>query len=625
MLTWPLAARLRSAAIDLGDPLLNSWILAWDLHAFRHAPLHIFDANIFHPHRRTLAFSDHLLGLVPLAAPVALAGGGPVLRHNAVLLATFPLAGLTMFLLVRHLTGHAGAAGVAGVLYAFSHYRFGHLGHVQLLSHQWLPLLLLGLHRVVTGGGRWRNWALAAGAFALQALSSGYHAYFSAFAVVLFVLWVGGPAGRPALGRLTRRGLLVGGIVTLILLPAFLPYYRVRAEIGLTRARSELALYSARPTSYLAAPPANRWLGELTGSLRSPEGALVPGAVLLALAAVGLVTELARPARGQAAAPGAQEAAAGRRRWLRWIDPLLAGYLLLTLANACVVGGFAVRLGPLRLSQRHFEGAVGLILLALALRRLLHGRPVPLPGLGWLRRLGWPHPAGYYVGLTALAVLCSFGPALVVDGVLVARPLYDQLHKRVPGFDALRVPARFAILVTTGLAVLAGYGVAALARGLGRHGRRVAVVALGGLAVVEAWSVPLPFVDAPGDFGPATRWLAAVGSPGAVVELPMYREAQWETRRMLASTTHWRPLVNGYSGAFPSDYAQTVELLNEFPAPGAVGRLRALGVRFVVADRGQYAEETRQRLEPALRGAVPGVTVAAAFGETVILEVSRGP
>ena len=113
VLTWPATARLGSAVIDLGDPLLTTWILAWDVHALRTAPFRFFDANMFHPHRWALAYTEHLLGLVPLVGLARLAGAGVLLAHNLVWLATFPLTGLAMFWLVRHLTGQAGAAAIA--------------------------------------------------------------------------------------------------------------------------------------------------------------------------------------------------------------------------------------------------------------------------------------------------------------------------------------------------------------------------------------------------------------------------------------------------------------------------------------------------------------------------------
>lgn len=630
LLTWPLVSRLSSAVDGPGDPLLEAWILAWDLHALRHAPLQLFDAPIFHPHRWTLAYSDHLLGLLPLAAPAYLVGGEPILVHNVVLLATFPLSGLTMFWLVRHLTGRPGAGVVAGILYAFSHYRFGQLGHVQVLSHQWLPLLLLALHRVVTGGARWRDVALAAVAFVLQALSSGYHAYAAAIALGVFVAWAAAPADRPPLGRAARRGLVAAALAAAILVPVFLPYYVVRREVGLTRHLSEVRHYSARPSSYLAAPPDNRWLGELTQPLRRPEGVLFPGVVMLVLAAAGAVTAFARANTQpedelRASAPPTPP---GRRIWPRGLDIVLAALLVVTLLNALLVGGFAFRVGPIRIAQRDPGLSAALIAAALVVRRLAHARPVALPGLGWLRSLGGPRAAGYYVGLTVVGLLCSFGPTLWIWDQPMAEPLYRQLYKLVPGLNGLRVPARFAVLVSTGLAVLAGYGVAAIAHPRRpRKARAALVTALSALAVLEAWAVPLPLDEVAFKPEAADQWLATTGSPGAVVVLPMYRDphGHLEAGRMLAAVAHWRPLVNGYSGFFPPGYWETVESLNTFPAAEAVARLRALRVRYVVVSLAQYPDEARVRMEIALETLPAGVERAATLEDAVILELRSPP
>ena len=457
LLTWPAPALLGSAVTDLGDPILTTWILAWDVHALGAAPLRLFDANMFHPRRRTLAYTEHLLGLVPLVWPIRLLGAESLLAHNVVWLATFPLTGLALFWLVRHLTGHAGAAAVAAVLYAFSHARFGQLSHVQILSHQWLPLMLLGLHRSAEHGGRWRDVALAGGAFALQALSSGYQAFFAAIAGALFVAWLALPTTRPPLGRLIGRRTLAGALVALLLLPFFLPYGFVRAEIGLSRSLDEVAKHAARPASYLRAAPVNRWLGDMPAQFRADEAALFPGVVALALALPGAILAWRRrPATaGGSAARG--------HRWLAALDVALAGIVLVTVANWLLLGGF--------LSGSDRSGCRSETSVCLPLARPDPGRapapqrgPVPVRGLGWLRRIGWPNHAGYYVGLTCrrdrlVRTWLEIGQALRIH------PVYRQLYGLVPGFDALRVPGRFGVLVMTGLAVLAGFGAAALAGG----------------------------------------------------------------------------------------------------------------------------------------------------------------
>ena len=74
---WPLPANLlHGVAHDLGDPILNAWILWWTTKA---VPLsaHWWNAPIFYPASGTLAFSEHLLGLAPVTAPLI------ALTHNA--------------------------------------------------------------------------------------------------------------------------------------------------------------------------------------------------------------------------------------------------------------------------------------------------------------------------------------------------------------------------------------------------------------------------------------------------------------------------------------------------------------------------------------------------------------
>src|SRR5688500_1609660 len=88
--TWPLAAGLgRDVAWDLGDPLLNMWILAWDAEQFRAIVQgdfsrvgSFFNANIFHPAPLTLAYSEHLVPQAVQSFPIYLLSGNPILGYN---------------------------------------------------------------------------------------------------------------------------------------------------------------------------------------------------------------------------------------------------------------------------------------------------------------------------------------------------------------------------------------------------------------------------------------------------------------------------------------------------------------------------------------------------------------
>ena len=78
-MTWPMWRAPGTLAPQHQDVYFNMWRLRWFAHAMRTSPLHLFDANIFHPEKDTLAYSDAMLleGLV--AAPFSALN--PVLVH----------------------------------------------------------------------------------------------------------------------------------------------------------------------------------------------------------------------------------------------------------------------------------------------------------------------------------------------------------------------------------------------------------------------------------------------------------------------------------------------------------------------------------------------------------------
>ena len=89
--SWPLAIRLSSVPHDPGDPLLTTWFLWWSTQA---VPLTTpwWNAPMFYPATGVLAFSEHLLGLAPIAAPLNLLTGQPLIGHNVAFIATYALS-----------------------------------------------------------------------------------------------------------------------------------------------------------------------------------------------------------------------------------------------------------------------------------------------------------------------------------------------------------------------------------------------------------------------------------------------------------------------------------------------------------------------------------------------------
>ena len=146
--------------------------------------------------------------LVPAltVAPLLWLGVHQLLAYNLLLLSGFALSGAAMFLLVRSLTQHTGAALVAGFVFAFLPYRFMHYAHLELQMAQWMPLCLWAFHRTVSDG-RLRDGLLTGLFLALQTLSSFYYGIFFATYLVPvgLALLIGARRARMLAGR-SRAG-----------------------------------------------------------------------------------------------------------------------------------------------------------------------------------------------------------------------------------------------------------------------------------------------------------------------------------------------------------------------------------------------------------------------------------
>ena len=286
--TYPIATAPASYTyFGHSDVQLNMWIMAWDAHALRHDPVNLFNANIFSPERGTLSYSETLLGYLPIFGPVLWLRGSPVLAFNLVLFFSFAASGFGMYLLARHLTGREWSAIVAGIIYAFGPYRFGHVPQIQLLAMEWMPLALLSLHLFVERGRV--TYAVGLGAsVVLGTLCCVYYGIFLAAALVIAM------AGLYLLDRRARdaRKLVILGLTGCIaaglLVPFCAQYLRVHHRAGLERSIAEVSERSADLDSYFASGAAvHQALG--MGSHILPHDYLFPGFFALLLAAMGLI------------------------------------------------------------------------------------------------------------------------------------------------------------------------------------------------------------------------------------------------------------------------------------------------------------------------------------------------
>lgn len=300
IMTWPLASGLghlgRTLDVD-ADGQFAIWNVAWVARTIVAQPLRLFDANIFHPHKTTLAYSEANVLAGVVGVPAWWLTGNPWLTMNVAMLFAFASAYVCAYLLIRYLTGDIRAAAIAAVLYAFCPYVFSHLSHIQLLMTGGLPLSMLMLHRVADAATLRRGVGLGL-ALAAQALACAYYGIFAGLMIGYGTLVLA--ATRRLWTSLAYwKAIAVGaGTSILIVLPFFMPFLRVQAESGFLRTVEETARYSARAHGYLVSSAnAHRWLLDAVRRFGPWEEVLFPGMLAILLGLAGLVLALHRRGR----------------------------------------------------------------------------------------------------------------------------------------------------------------------------------------------------------------------------------------------------------------------------------------------------------------------------------------
>jgi hypothetical protein len=119
--TYPLVRHpAGTIAVSLADPIILTTVLAWDADRLLHGLRGLWDPPFLFPHHRTLAYSEHMLGVAIFTAPIQWMFGNAVLTYNVAYIGSYVLAGFGMCLLTRALWGRADAAVLAGLAFALT-------------------------------------------------------------------------------------------------------------------------------------------------------------------------------------------------------------------------------------------------------------------------------------------------------------------------------------------------------------------------------------------------------------------------------------------------------------------------------------------------------------------------
>lgn len=265
VMTWPLITQIASAIPgDSFDGWQNYWNLWWMKMALVDrltSPL--LTDLLYYPTGVTLYF--HTLnpfnGLVTLPIQIS---GSLILAYNSVVWISWVLGGYGMFLLacwvLRNYTVRSpglsrsmyGAAFLAGIIFTFSPFHMAHLlGHMQVMSLQWIPFYILYLLRgclhARQGRPWWRDGILAGLFLTWVGLCDWYFVLYLFLFTLLYLLW-----HIRYLPRMIFPPLVAGLIFVVLLSPMLLPMVQeaLRFEF-MQRPRSDLYILSATLADFL--------------------------------------------------------------------------------------------------------------------------------------------------------------------------------------------------------------------------------------------------------------------------------------------------------------------------------------------------------------------------------------
>jgi hypothetical protein len=541
-LTWPFVLNVGTALSDLGDPLLNTWILDWDVDAILHQPLHVFDSPMYYPARLSLAYSENMLMIAIIMLPFRLLGLAPIAAYGIATLLGFTVSGYGASVLARVLGRSRFAAILAGLLYAFCQYDFDHLAHLQILWCGWLPLMFAALFAYFAKPN-WKRAALLGAAFLANGLTNIHFLLFGGLALAIGMAWMLIASPKRDL-KFWIRLVVSLAIAGALLLPVLMPYRTVADVYGMRRTEGEILSGSASLSDWLVSNSRSvawRWVWP---DNERAERRLFPGLMpIVFLIAAAFLVPFVRRGEVDARLPRAPGVL------IRALDVVvIVAALIAFVGMAAPVIRLHVNGELWKLTSSSVPLAYMLLFLfiRIALRPplvLTHGEAVSLRGMVARSRFAPEEWTG--IVLIAVGVIGSLGLNAFFH-VFVVRTLFI--------FKSIRTPARWAIIAYVGLVIWSSLGIDALLRNRAGWKRIVICTLLATLTVADVL--------------PATRWEHAVPNEpsvytwmvrhhvrGPLLELPMnvgispFLFLQW-------NMIHHQPIFNGTSGFEPPLHAR---------------------------------------------------------------------
>lgn len=215
VMTYPLLFQLNSGfASHTPDVYILAWDNWWIQHALAGGQNIFFTNFMFYPQGVSLAAHSFSFTHTLVSSMFQILTN-PIAAYNLAIFAIFPIGGLGMYLLAKHLTPSRAAAWIAGLIYTFAPYHMTQaLGHPHLSYVQFIPFAVLFTLKTIESH-RARDLIAAIVFFTLTAYA-GQHLLVVAFTWLIVFLPIDFIANRRPLRKpavLSLIGIVLGTLI----------------------------------------------------------------------------------------------------------------------------------------------------------------------------------------------------------------------------------------------------------------------------------------------------------------------------------------------------------------------------------------------------------------------------
>jgi len=273
-LLWPWMAHLSHALIGPPEDNMNDFWNSWYA-SVAASPAHFFHTKLLRfPEGTPLIYQSfaypQLFSVAMLSRWLGTNIQTLVWLQNLTLLASFPLAGIGAYCLVRHLTQSVVGGLVGGFVFAFSPFHIAQASHhAGVASIEFLPFFVLAYLLALE---RQSLWWLAAAALcnALSALSCWYYLFYGGYFLAFHALYARVRDGAWPGGWPLRAPLLCFGLTIVILSPFLVPMILASAPSlyfpGAKLFVADLAGFVAFPPQHILASITRGLYARFTGN-----------------------------------------------------------------------------------------------------------------------------------------------------------------------------------------------------------------------------------------------------------------------------------------------------------------------------------------------------------------------